>query len=811
MVDNINHNESLGIYKGLTSYCPHPKQFIFHLLQNKIKAFIGGERSGKSTATSYEAVWTALGSHPFWKDAPQPPVKIRIVGPDTATVIDRVNLPTILKIVPKDCAHFWKERNVLEFFNGSEIYFQSNEQEVEKFGGMSLHMVIEDEEPRKDIHNENLMRLIDTGGRLLMSYTPMNGITWSYNDIFLNDERDIDGNLLVGKVFCKTRENPYISEKEIDIIKKIYKDQEEIEAHLEGSYFSSSGLILKEFDRSKHVVEPRDPSTYGMIIVGIDHHQRAKEAIIFCSVDHNDNVHVFDEIYEEGLISDTAARIGKVLDGRKPAYTIIDVNAATPNSIVGWSDQKEYARYGIHTLLAKKGHGSVNEGIGVLRQYFRDDKITISRKCGNLINQLSSYIWDDWASRVRARKNVKEVPMKRDDHLIDCYSEDTEILTDNGWKLFSEINEKDLVATLNPSTWYLEYQKPSDYIEHKYCGDMLLYDGGTSNFFVTPNHKFYSARQMDFKVKKLIDPLHFKLGLSYQFGVEFPCKKDAYWDGNHQEFFILPEVLLDGNTRKPSILRQPIKIPMNDWLEFFGLFLSEGFTSINGSRYRVGISQFENNVRFDEVKRIINKLPFMFTYESTSHRFHTNNKQLWSYLKQFGKSRDRFIPKDIKSLSSDNLLHLWNGLMLGDGTFKDSSIYSNDKYDSISELLINDIQEISLKLGKYGNILKFKLPGSMVSPTNNKIYKQADSVYRINFSKRSGFVTIKSDNIDWVEYSGYVRCVSVPNHIVYVRRGGKPMWCGNSLRYLVHSRPKYRAVDSIRLPQRKVISKVTAY
>ena len=34
-----------------------------------------------------------------------------------------------------------------------------------------------------------------------------------------------------------------------------------------------------------------------------------------------------------------------------------------------------------------------------------------------------------------------------------------------------------------------------------------------------------------------------------------------------------------------------------------------------------------------------------------------------------------------------------------------------------------------------------------------------------------------------VDYEGKVYCVDVPNHIIYVKRGGKGYWCGNSLRF----------------------------
>jgi hypothetical protein len=36
------------------------------------------------------------------------------------------------------------------------------------------------------------------------------------------------------------------------------------------------------------------------------------------------------------------------------------------------------------------------------------------------------------------------------------------------------------------------------------------------------------------------------------------------------------------------------------------------------------------------------------------------------------------------------------------------------------------------------------------------------------------------DNREWIDYDGYVYCVEVPNHVVYVRRNGKAVWSGNS-------------------------------
>jgi hypothetical protein len=37
-----------------------------------------------------------------------------------------------------------------------------------------------------------------------------------------------------------------------------------------------------------------------------------------------------------------------------------------------------------------------------------------------------------------------------------------------------------------------------------------------------------------------------------------------------------------------------------------------------------------------------------------------------------------------------------------------------------------------------------------------------------------------------IHYKGKIYCVKVPNHVIYVRRNGKPMWTGNSFDMLCY-------------------------
>src|SRR3990172_26528 len=82
-----------------------------------------------------------------------------------------------------------------------------------------------------------------------------------------------------------------------------------------------------------------------------------------------------------------------------------------------------------------------------------------------------------------------------------CYDTETEILTENGFKFFKDLNPKEKVATLNPENNNIEYHKPTKYIEYQYKGKMLNIDMQQISLNVTPNHNMYIARKGASKAK----------------------------------------------------------------------------------------------------------------------------------------------------------------------------------------------------------------------------------------------------------------------------------------------------------------------
>ncbi len=72
-----------------------------------------------------------------------------------------------------------------------------------------------------------------------------------------------------------------------------------------------------------------------------------------------------------------------------------------------------------------------------------------------------------------------------------CYDEATEILTSRGWLSFKDVKDDEIVATLNPDTHVLEYNRITAKQVYDYRGDLWSYQAQGVDLLVTPNHRLY--------------------------------------------------------------------------------------------------------------------------------------------------------------------------------------------------------------------------------------------------------------------------------------------------------------------------------
>jgi hypothetical protein len=365
-----------------------------------------------------------------------------------------------------------------------------------------------------------------------------------------------------------------------------------------------------------------------------------------------------------------------------------------------------------------------------------------------------------------------EIQKLQRDPRFKCYSEDTRVLTKDGFKYFSELSYDDEVATLS-ADGFLEYQKPLEIQRYRYKGEMVEISGKFHNLLVTPNHRllvkttkkkmfFLKARELvqgvtdvyilaltmhkeGFSNRETAQKLGVPLSTAYawiNYGhrgkiprYTLRLKRNAKWKGN------------DNNNVK------------DEWLSFLGWFISEGSAGKIGKRkdHRVQIAQ-SNTENVKEIASLTKSLGYN-PHVDNNYGVIINNKALCLNLMQLGKAKDKYIPKELKGLPPRKLQKLLDTLIKGDGSVRTRS---SMRYVTISKRLAEDVAEIALKCGY---TVTFGCNGGL---------------FRVGITKGRAYTTLRKNWPKKVDYNGYVYCVTVPNSVVFVERKGKTCWCGNS-------------------------------
>lgn len=213
-----------------------------------------------------------------------------------------------------------------------------------------------------------------------------------------------------------------------------------------------------------------------------------------------------------------------------------------------------------------------------------------------------------------------------------------------------------------------------------------------------------------------------------------------------------------------------IKIKMEDWLRFFGIWLAEGSAYCDKKgNYFVKIAAFGKNKKI--IKGYLEKLPFH--YIETKEGFVILNKQLYSYLKKFGHASQKYVPDEIKKLSPRLINLFLEAFMLGDGN------KYTETFITSSKRLADDLQELILKVGWASIVRKEIKRENHNRLLNNHIIKSNHDLYRVRISKKQLTPKIYKKSFKKIIYDDYVYDVTVPNHTLYVRRNGKACWSSN--------------------------------
>lgn len=417
---------------NINGYRPHLKQQAFHTSTSRKKLYIGGNRSGKTTGGVVEDIWWLTGKHPY-RETPRPPVRGRINCVDFVNGVESIAKPELARWLPPSelINGSWEDSydkytRTLTLANGSFVEFKSYDQDLDKFAGTSRHFIHYDEEPPEVIYTENQARLVDTGGSWWMTMTPVEGMTWVYDEIY---EPGIRGENDITVIVVDMTENPYLNQGEVqNFLSSLSKDEREARVH--GKFVQVGGLIYKQFDPTPgglHVIEklegiPRDVT----LVASLDHGYNNPTAWLWHIIYPSGSVVTFHEHYGSQMVIEDHARVVREFNAkalrRAPDYYVGDPSIRNTDPITGTSVHQEYAKFGIPITLA---NNDVSAGIQRVAAYMRPDKNHrtkwhVTKNCTNLIKELTRYRWKTYSSKkLNSQYNNFEQPHKKDDHACD--------------------------------------------------------------------------------------------------------------------------------------------------------------------------------------------------------------------------------------------------------------------------------------------------------------------------------------------------------------------------------------------------------
>jgi ribonucleoside-triphosphate reductase len=376
--------------------------------------------------------------------------------------------------------------------------------------------------------------------------------------------------------------------------------------------------------------------------------------------------------------------------------------------------------------------------------FMRERLVKYQKETGNIYN-LEATPAESTAYRL-ALKDKERYPdiitagTKKVPYYTNCVSEDTEILTDKGWRKIDEIGEDEKALTYNVKEKVLEYKpilriykyprakRKMIRIQHKYV-DLL----------VTPNHFIlYSPRGA-------------------------PHKEVFTFANNLNEYF---------NIRVAAEYKHPEnKKFSDDFLKLIGWIISEGHFEDDNAGIR--IYQSSNPGYILEIRETLKNLGINFReWKDTVFTFGKNREEtLFRIPAEFGKKireviNKKEIPREIlNEISPRQAEILIETIIKGNGTkYKTYSVINTSNPN-----LADQLMELAIKAGRYVAVHDYRhLTGAfhiVISNTKRRLQKHQIS---------------KEKHVKEVEYEGRVWCVETENRTILVRRK-----VGNSYKYCI--------------------------
>lgn len=436
--------------RSLDSYMEtaHEDQHAFHSTQERIRYFLGGNRSGKTTAGTVEALWCLLGRHPFRKL--RLPLKAAVVVQDFENHCKNILEPKINQWAPTG-AIVHTDRNQtgalrkVGFMGGSILDILSHDQDKKVFEGGDYDFVWFDEPPPRWLFTAMWRGLTDRGGFAYITATPLVS-PWLYQEIKLAEQGDP---LRWFRYVDIDKNAKNLGEGDIELGKKRISefaallDPEEREARLHGRFVHMQGLIFKSWQRKHHYIPEFEWPVNWPIIESIDPHPHKPYGISWIGLAENGAKILLRSGLYQGVIEEIGSQILyersqiSISGDNKPRITrcLIDNYASVPlwqKSNTEPTARRLSVREELENIIGPRGGGprvevapkNVRGKIDIFKQWLHigdngksDFYIFDIPENERFVYEIENYIWD--SKRGGVYQGLKDAPLKKDDDILD--------------------------------------------------------------------------------------------------------------------------------------------------------------------------------------------------------------------------------------------------------------------------------------------------------------------------------------------------------------------------------------------------------
>jgi hypothetical protein len=365
-------------------------------------------------------------------------------------------------------------------------------------------------------------------------------------------------------------------------------------------------------------------------------------------------------------------------------------------------------------------------------------------------------------------------PMYDQGQVGSCHDDHTEVLTEDGFKLFSHLTGTERLATVDPNTSELTFELPTRLVRFPYEGE--LYCGSSElslDFRVTPDHQML-VRKWNERDRTLNS--HYELVQAKGLGWYFGLMNRVTWKGETQP----SSYTLPGVDHKRKVYRVSRDVPMASWLRFLGVYLAEGTLLKRGHArgrisYKIQIAASKDREK-EFVRAVLSEIGVHAL--ELKDRFTFSDKQVYDALSSLDlegvKAGDKFVPPFVFRLSGALIREFLAGHFAGDGCEQDG----RRCHYTGSHRLATDLQTLVFLSGDESRI-SIRAPRT-ATMLDGRVVRGVLPEHRVSVCNRKGLSVDRAEKMSVQKYQGEVFCAEVPTHHTLVtRRNGKILISGN--------------------------------